>query len=315
MLLQRLTGSPIFAGSTAALFLIFPLGQIYLLFPLQLLVPLPIYLVAMRLGIKEGVMAGLVPIIFCLGILGQLALPLIATYLVMIWFPLLAAWLTRGGWRPIQVLGSGYFLALIVLFLFLLWSALTGNGMMEAIFDHMMESKKSIISTMAQSNEVDAKVIVEMEQGLDEAFRLFSRLFPALFLMSWFMVQVANLLLVRYLSNRWQMQLIPKQDLDELRIPFILVWPLIAFALLAFATSGSTEQFGLNLVLFLAIPYFFQGMSVVSKGFLHYKVTVFVRTVFYMVLIMWSAMIFMVTVLGLLDTWANFRNRLISREE
>jgi uncharacterized protein YybS (DUF2232 family) len=315
MLLQRLTGNPLLAGTFAALLLILPLAQIYLFFPLQLIVPLPIYLVALRLDIKAGALAGVVPILFCFGVLGQIAMPLVITYLVMIWFSLLAAWLIRGGWRPIQVLGGGYFLSLAILILFLLGSFLTGNDVLLAVQNHLMDSKREILSAMTASNQVDAKLIVEMDQNLEEGFRLFALLFPALFLSSWFVIQVGNLLLVRHLLDRWKMVLMVEQDISSLRVPFFLIWPLIGFGVLALMATGQSQQFGINLVLFLAIPYFFQGFSVVQKGFLHYKVSVFVRVIFYMMLMTWSALLVAVTVLGLFDTWMDFRNRLIDRGE
>ncbi|MBF0445432.1 MAG: DUF2232 domain-containing protein [Magnetococcales bacterium] len=310
MLLQKLTGNPLLAGTLAALLLILPLSQIYLLFPLQLIVPLPIYLIALRQGNREGLLAAGVPVLFCLGLLGQIALPLVLTYVVMIFFPLLAAWLLRGGWRPIQVLGGGFFLSVIFLVLFLLWSAFTGNAFLDGIHSQLMVSKQEILTSMSATSQFDAKLIVEMEQNLNEAFKLFALLFPAMFLSSWFTIQVGNLLLVRYVVKRWQMPLIAEQDLSSLRIPFFLVWPLIAFGLLAFLTTGSMQRFGINLVLFLAIPYFFQGYSVVQKLFLHYKVSVFTRAIFYMMLITWTALILAVTVLGLFDTWVDFRSRL-----
>ncbi|MBF0383531.1 MAG: DUF2232 domain-containing protein [Magnetococcales bacterium] len=310
MLLQKLTGNPLLAGTLAALLLIVPLGQIYLLFPLQLIVPLPIYLIALRQGNREGLLAAGVPILFCLGLLGQVALPLVLTYVAMIFFPLLAAWLLRGGWRPIQVLGGGFILSLIFLVLFLLWSAITGNAFLDGIHSQLMVSKQEILSSMGSSNQFDAKLTVEMEQSLDEAFKLFALLFPAMFLSSWFTIQVGNLLLVRFVLKRWQMPLIAEQDLSSLRIPFFLVWPVIVFGLLAFLTTGSLQQFGINMVLFLAIPYFFQGYSVVQKLFQHYKVSVFARVIFYMMLVTWSALILAVTVLGLFDTWVDFRSRL-----
>jgi uncharacterized protein YybS (DUF2232 family) len=315
MLLQRLTANPLLAGVLAALLLIVPLGQIYLLFPLQLIVPLPIYLVALRLGIKAGALAAVVPVLLCLGILGQLALPLITTFLVMIWFPLLAAWLMRGGWRPVQVLGGGFYLGLLLLTLFLLGSYLTGNELLQGVHDHLMAGKQEILTSLAGSDKADAKLVVEMGQSLDEAFKLFALLFPALFLSSWFAVQVGNLLLVRMLLKRWQMPLMAEQDISSLRIPFFLVWPLIGFGMLALLTSGFAQQFGINLVLFLSIPYFFQGFSVIQMGFLHYKVSVFVRVIFYMMLMTWSALFLAVTVFGLFDTWMDFRNRWISRGE
>ncbi|MBF0454785.1 MAG: DUF2232 domain-containing protein [Magnetococcales bacterium] len=310
MLLKKLTGNPLLAGTLSALLLIVPLAQIYLLFPLQLIAPLPVFLVALRLGIKAGALAAVVPLLFCLGILGQLSTPLIITYLVMIWFPLLAAWLVQGGWRPVQILGGGYLLALALLVLFLLGSMLTGNAMLEAVHSQMMVSKQAIMTTLAGAEGADAQLLVEMGNSLDEAFRLFALLFPALFLSSWYTIQVANLLLARYLIIRWQMPLMPEQDLSSLRVPFFLVWPLIGCAMLALMASGSLQQLGLNLVLFLAIPYFFQGYSVVYRGFQHFKVSVFIRVIFYMILMTWSAAILAVTLMGLLDTWMDFRKRL-----
>jgi uncharacterized protein YybS (DUF2232 family) len=302
ILLQRLTGNPLIAGSLAAMFLILPL--------LQLIVPLPIYLVALRLGIKAGALAGAVTILLCIGILGQLALSYVATLLVLIWFPLLAVWLIKGGWRPIQILGGGYFLALAMLTLFLLVSFLTGNGLMDQLLSHLMDSKELILGSMVESKEFDAKMVVGVEQGLDEMFRLFTFLSPALFVSTWFTVQVGNFLLVRHLLDRWQMPLMAKQDLSSLRVPFFLVWPLIACGMLAFLGSGLVQQFGINLVIFLATPYFFQGYSVVQKWFAHYKVSVFVRIIFYTLLMTWLALLLVVTVLGLFDTWVDFRNRL-----
>ncbi len=314
MLLQRLTANPIMAGSLAALFLILPQGLMYLLFPLQLIAPLPILLLGMRSGVKDAGLACLVPALFSLTIMGQFAWPLIMTFILMVWFALLAIWLLRGGWRPVQVLGGGYFLALGLLILFLLGSMLMGGGPLDSIHDHMMGIKKEIIDSLSASKEFDAKLTADVGRSMDDMFKLFAMLFPALFLSSWYVVQVGNLLLARHILKRWDMPLMAEQDMASLRIPFFLVWPLIASGVLAFATSGAPQQFGFNLALFLVVPYFFQGYSVIQKGFVHYKVSVFFRAIFYVLLLSWSTLLLLVTVLGLFDTWLDFRSRLTGGE-
>ena len=68
--------------------------------------------------------------------------------------------------------------------------------------------------------------------------------------------------------------------------------------------------------LFLAVSYFFQGLSIVQWGFVRHRVAGTVRGLFYFAVIFWNELALLIAVLGLFDTWADFRHRLFSvREE
>ncbi|MEO5333126.1 MAG: YybS family protein [Magnetococcus sp. YQC-5] len=305
---------PVFAGIQALLLLILPM-LMPVLVPLQMAAPLPVLLTALWGGPRAGWMGASVPVIGALLLSEGILFPF-TTFLLFFGFPLLAAWLVRGGWKASHCLGVAYLLGIGVLLLFFVWVLLSGIDFETEITLKLNEFKPAIMASMTASiakKGVDPVFLAEFKNGLDALIHILSLLLPSLVLSGWFLLHTGNLLAARRLvAKRVNVTVFAPEDLTNWRIPFKLVWVFLGTGLLAYVTEGFPKQLGANLFFLVAMLYFFQGMAIVQTGFRHYSVAGVGRGIFYFALIVWSSLVLIVMVLGLFDIWVDFRKRFFS---
>ena len=313
MALNKITANPIMAGLVATGFLLVPLG-IPLLAPLQLAIPLPLLLVALRCGSRAGWQAVALLLVSAALAGGGLLLPTLV-FLLFASFPLLAAWLLRLGWKTSHCATVAFLLGGLVLGVTLTWAVLTGVDLPAQFTVGMTALKDELLASLATTPGLDALALAEFRQNLERFIALVALLFPAFLLTGWFLVQVANLLLVRFFVNRWQENRIFPENMTDLRLPFPLVWVVIIMGLLALFAQGPLYFFGANLGMFLVIPYFFQGLAIILRAFQFYNIGGFARGAVLATLFFWTGMAMLVLLLGLFDTWMDFRHRFLPNKE
>ncbi|MEO5378406.1 MAG: YybS family protein [Magnetococcus sp. DMHC-6] len=308
MLLQRVVSNPVLAGSLASGMLILSLLSIWLS-PLQLLLPLPILLTAYRLGPKAGMLAMGFPVLAALALgKGSLYFP-IMTLLIFGLFPILSAWLLHGGWQIRHCATVAYLLAGLLLIVGYLGSLLFGIIPTEEILLSLHIIQEAMLANATNLQGMDPVTLSQFRVGLGQLMHLVALFFPTFFLTSWFLIQVGNLILARNLLTKWQEWKGAKENLNRFRLPFFLVWILIGAGLLAALFHGNLQHFSWNVLFFLITPYFIQGLAIFQSGFQRYQASGFLRGTFYAALILWWEISLLVTVLGLFDTWLDFRNR------
>lgn len=326
MVIRLITERPFAAGLLAILLLTLPTFAavsmpsnqagglaMVLALPFQALTPLPIFLVSLKKGLRSGVIASLVLSGGAFILSTELQFSVIVFFLLAV-FPLIASWMLHKGWNFSQSAISGFFLGLLILCILLLISSSTPLGV-EKNLSASLSSLQERFVAIAQSQGADAKMILEHQKSLEEFFQLLTFLFPAMLVSGWFMIQLANLLLTRYLFAKWPGYTLPEENFNEFRVPFFMVWPVIAFGLIMLVASGPWWRFGANVSMYLAIPYFFQGWAILQKLLIYLRFSAFWRNVFYL-FVLWSSKIALIVVLfGFFDTWLNFRSRLTKTGE
>ncbi len=314
-LLQQMMSLPMPAGMLAALFLFLPLMSPYLV-PFQLLVPLPLMLVALQKGYRTGWMATWV--LLAVSVVGQGNLSLMAPLLVLIFmagFPLLAAWFAGGGWSLNQCGSGAYFAGAVLLVVGFLFSWIADWEMASLIESRLATMQESFAAGLRQAEGIDPKRLLEAQQWLAWYIKMMSLLFPGLFMAVVLVVQVGNLYLARRILNRWGTSPFPQQEggLDALRVPEPWIWPLIISIGLGMFTGGGLQALGLNMAIFLAVPYFLQGMAVIQTLFRRYRISAPMRAIFYVMLLIAEFLLLVIAILGLFDTWFNFRGHMPQR--
>ena len=136
-----------------------------------------------------------------------------------------------------------------------------------------------------------------------------ARLFPGLMASSWLLMTVLNGVLAQNVAERLGRNLRPTPTYSALELPPWL-WIGAASAALLSLFGGSLGFLGGALLMTLAVPYFFLGLAVahhVSRRWTHRRVLL---AVLYAALILlgWPALL--VVLLGLVEDWVNFRQRL-----
>lgn len=309
--MDKIAANPLVAGLIATLLLAIPL-KLPILTPLQMALPLPVLLVAVRQGNQAGLMALGIPILGAFVITQGWALPLIVGLLFGA-FPLLMARLLRKGWAASQVMAVGFILGALVLGLGLVAAALFMGGTIPAmVVEQLAPVRDGFIDSVKQSPNVDAAAIAAFTANLDRMLELLALLFPSLLATSWFVIQCGNLLMVRTHLLRKESYPGAEEDLTELRLPFVLVWPMLLAGLMAWLGGGNLEFVGWNLAVFLSLPFSFQGLAIAQKAFERYKIGGFLRGMFYAALIMWVEAALLLTMIGFFDVWFDFRNRYLA---
>ncbi|GBE14466.1 hypothetical protein BMS3Abin14_00508 [bacterium BMS3Abin14] len=94
-------------------------------------------------------------------------------------------------------------------------------------------------------------------------------------------------------------------------LPFPFVGVFVGLALMVLASKGTIRDVGLNAMLPLATLYGVQGMLVMGHLFARYSLPLFLRALVLAFLAMQLPMVLMLTIalLGLFDTWFDFRRR------
>lgn len=314
MLLNKITTDPISSGLLAAGLLLLP-SQMPFMAPLQVAVPLPLLLVALRRGHRAGWQAVGILMLCTLLINSSGLLFPVVIFTLFAGFPLLTAWLWRTGWKTSQCLTIAFLIGGVVLAGILLWAILTGSDLPAQLSAWMNIFKEELLSSLSTSKELDAATLAHFRRSVEQFIDIMSLLFPAFALIGWFFVQIGNLLFARFLIRRWKENGIMPEDLTMLRLPFPLIWAMIAMGLLSLLARGPLQHLGANMSLFLTVPYFFQGLTIIQQAFRKYNIKGIAQGVFFAALFFWAGITLLVTLLGLFDTWIDFRHRFLNHKE
>ncbi|MEO5350007.1 MAG: YybS family protein [Magnetococcus sp. YQC-3] len=311
-MLNRITTNSVFAGLLSTGFLLLPLW-FPLLTPIQAVMPLPLLLVALRVGNQAGWQAITLLLASAWLVSNGVVFPL-AVFLLFAGFPLLAAWLLRAGWRTSQCAVLAFLLGNLVLLVILGWAMLGGVDIPAQLTQEMNALKEEVLKSLT-TRGMGAVALAEFRTSLDRFIALISLLLPVMVLTGWFLIQVGNLLMARALLERWGERRVAEENLANWRPPFALVWGVIAMGLLAVFTQGALRHLGINWGIFLAVPYFFQGLAIIQQAFLYYNVGGVARGAFFAALFFWTGMVLLVLLVGLFDTWIDFRLRFFHNRE
>lgn len=133
-------------------------------------------------------------------------------------------------------------------------------------------------------------------------------LLPALAFAAFATLALLNVffLLRRFPERRGDIAAAP--DFREWRAPEGLVWPFVAsgFLLLIPGAEGFRTA-AVNVLLVMAVFYFFDGLSIVSYYFHHKRVPRVLRGLLYVAIIFEQILTIAVVALGLFDLWGDFR--------
>lgn len=191
------------------------------------------------------------------------------------------------GWFP-----AGHILAVVALIAGaqLLGSAVWSGGLESAV--------TSYLTTVA-----DAIAAAQGQEVLREAIIRATPFFPGSLAAFWALALLGNAVLAQGLLAKGGRNLRPTPRLRELTLPDWLSWALVAVALLALIAPGEIGYIGRNLVLVLAVPYFFLGLAVVHKVAGMTPFPGALLSLIYLVMIFsgWFALI--IATLGVLEQW------------
>lgn len=140
---------------------------------------------------------------------------------------------------------------------------------------------------------------------LEEMQALLSSLLPALVVTNTGLVAWINVILGRQLSALFSWGK-PEPPLYYWSTPEWFIFPVLGLGFLLLVPVPLVRLMSLNLLLVLALLYFCQGVAVVSAWFQRFRVPLFIRCLGYP-LMFWLPLPLLVTILGMMDLWLDFR--------
>lgn len=124
----------------------------------------------------------------------------------------------------------------------------------------------------------------------------------------WMLLSAANGILAQGLAVRLQRNIRPSPKIEAILLPRRLFYALGAAIIGAFL-PGEVGYIGATLAVILAVPFFFQGLSVVHALARRSKMPGLVLGSFYVFLLLSGGQILavLITAIGLIEQWAGFR--------
>lgn len=113
---------------------------------------------------------------------------------------------------------------------------------------------------------------------------------------------------------RWAGIRVPRREkLSDFALPDFVVWLFIIALLGSFGQFGlkAFEKLALNLLNITVILYFFQGLAVLGKYFDIFRVGLFWRFMWVMILVVQLPLL--MAIVGLVDYWADFRKMFVKK--
>jgi uncharacterized protein YybS (DUF2232 family) len=144
------------------------------------------------------------------------------------------------------------------------------------------------------------------QDALRNAGSFITRIYPALIVVALGAVTGINLLLIRRRAARFLITL-EFGRFSSFRNPDHLIWVVIAAGFSLLLENRIVEQTAMNLLVVILPLYFMQGMAVVLAIFDRYSVSSFMRTLFYLFMVLFQFLAIAVTVMGIFDMWGDFR--------
>ncbi|MGL1931503.1 MAG: YybS family protein [Desulfotalea sp.] len=288
--------------------LIFPSFDWLIFSPLQFLLPLLIFFVLTEQGFYRGNRIILIGTIF--GLIGSIILSSIALFVFAVsLFPVgyLLARFAKQGLDPFQSyciagLALGATWALLLSGLVTPGEVSPYNQLLLAIGFGVDEA----IKLYQNSSEITTDVAIMLEESLLQMKAIAPRILPAVIgsfalVLVWFTATVGNWLIARRCKiNVWphfQLWVLPEK----------LIWLFIVMALLFFAPLALPKFVAVNCLMLLTVIYCFQGFGITVFLMNKFKVPLLLRSFIYVMIIFQSFGTIILVVLGLADTWFNFR--------
>lgn len=141
---------------------------------------------------------------------------------------------------------------------------------------------------------------------------------PSIFIVLWLAALYLAVLLERrsvVRSRHAQYETSFRDELAQIYIPNVFVWAFILALLGAFGDFGkvSLQAGSVNVLNVCLMLFFFQGLAVIYRFFTVFRVGFFWQALIMIILV--GQLFLLVSLLGLVDHWVDFRTRLSKRRE
>ena len=273
------------------------------------LVPLPIFYCLVSLGNKKGSVSirnGI--LLAAAGALLFGSLPMLIFSLTMV--PLGITFALGVFKRKSQTATGLIGFLILALSWFLYWSAIAMLYQTNPYTTLLGELDKGLHSGLMLYEE-SAGLAPETLESISRAVELLRvfipKVLPALLVSALLSTVLLNLALGNWLLKKKNRELTPWPDYSAWKLPEPFVWLVVLSGAMFLLLPQPLNILGLNGLIICSTVYFFQGLAIAASLLNRWSVPRLIRVLIYALIFIQTYGIILLSFLGLLDVWADFR--------
>lgn len=297
--------APLFGAILATVCLVLAAGAFKATsFFFNLIVPLPIAILTMRQGGRQGIIAlAIVTAIFAVIIPADgMFIYLLQFSIASLHLPLLL----RQGQRWDKAIAISWGLMIMTVAIVMAAEASAqGTSLSAMVNKYIANEFGQIKEVYSQSSELSTEQREQLLTVLDELKSTMAVIWPAVItLLAGFLLLTQVFILSRLKATR---DLLSGPAFIDWKVPDHLVWPMIIAGFCAFLTTATIQAIAINLLIILFPLYYLQGLAIVTYYFQQRGTSPWLRAGTYLLLALFNPLPFFLAGVGLFDLWGNFR--------
>ena len=304
-------------GSEAEITGLFILAAIFLLpaiFPekigwLATLIPLPVFYYLTRLGNKKGLILIRNAVFLAAG--GALlfgSLPKLFFSLTMVPPGIVFSYGVFNRKSPVY---TGFAGSIVLAFCWLLYwvsfAMLYQSNPYETILVEIDRGLSNGLMLYEESAELAPDTLESLRQTVKLLQDFFPKILPALIVSAILSTTWLNLALGNWLLKKKNREQTPWPEYNEWKLPDPLVWLVVLSGIFFLLLPRPLNIFGLNGLIICTTLYFFQGLAIAASLLNRWSVPSLIRVLIYALIFIQTYGIIILSFLGLVDVWADFR--------
>lgn len=218
---------------------------------------------------------------------------------------LIAEWLQKGKGINPTILASTL-VPLIIGGSLILMLSLGENENPLVIGQKHIEDSLTRLIDFYQTSGMDPEQIAQLKAGKEIQAKVLFWLMPSLMFIGFLLVILSNFLFIRYWYFKKGDSPFSFSKLSMWHLPDHLIWGVIGAVLLLMIPFSPGRIMGGNVLLVFLVFYLFQGVALMIHVFQQRRVSYWLQTLAFFLLIFWPTLFFVVF-LGLADVWVDFR--------
>lgn len=269
---------------------------------LGLLTPAVILLLFARLGWRYGLAVNTLALL-----LANVFWPSFIAGIVFLVLGIILFQSLEKGFSITRTVGYGTgFLVLFFLAISILFWIQTAQNPYQAVVSAIEETFNYSIRFYSRM-DVPSSTAEIMQSFLRDIRDIITRYWTGIAAASLLTIVWLNVWIVYHILHRYKMGGFRFGDLSRWSLPENLVWLVVFAGTLSAMPYDFSRFIGINLFIFLAMAYFFQGLSIASFYMKKYHFPGFVRFLLYLLIYIQTYLLGLVAIVGLFDLWADFR--------
>ncbi|TYT73940.1 DUF2232 domain-containing protein [Desulfobotulus mexicanus] len=184
-----------------------------------------------------------------------------------------------------------------------------GTGPLALIEQHVAANLAMTLEIYRQM-EMPAETLALFEAAIPRLEYTLTRLLPAIAAFILIFAAWLNLLAARPMARHRKIQVADLGLFRNWGVPPNYIWGMIFAALILMVPIPLVRIMGVTCLLVLLPMYFLQGMAILAYWFHHRAVPPIIRNALYALMLIQQILFLVVLVIGIFDTWLNFRKRI-----